>query len=70
MRGRSLKHVSKTCGFGVRTWRIVQPCCELYLLERRLVESRTTIIIPLDNRVFVVRSLNRAQFPIWFSEAA
>ena len=34
------------------------------------MESCTTVIIPFDNRVFVVRSLNRAQFPIWFSEVA
>ena len=34
------------------------------------MESCTTVIIPFDNRVFVVRSLNRAQFPIGFSEVA
>jgi hypothetical protein len=46
------------------------PIPQLNLLERRLVESGTTIVIPFDNRVFVVRSLNRAQFPIWFPEVA
>jgi hypothetical protein len=35
-----------------------------------LVESCTTVIIPFDNRVFVVRSLNRAQFTIRFSQVA
>jgi hypothetical protein len=34
------------------------------------VESRTTIVIPFDYRVFFVCSLNRTQFPIWFSEVA
>jgi hypothetical protein len=32
----------------------------LYLLERRLVDSLTTVIIPFDNRVFFVRLLNCA----------
>jgi len=35
-----------------------------------LVESCTTIVIPFDYRVFFVGSLNRTQFPIWFSEVA
>jgi hypothetical protein len=49
---------------------IGQPCCELYLLERRLVESLTTVIIPLDDRVFCVRLLNCAEFSSRRSEVA
>jgi hypothetical protein len=39
-------------------------------LERRLVESRTTIIIPFDDRVIFVSLLNRAEFTRWLSEIA
>jgi|GEM_PF-4393341 len=34
------------------------------------MESRTTVIIPFDDRIFVVGSLNCAQFPIRFSEVS
>jgi len=42
----------------------------LDLLERWLVESRTTIIIPLNDRVFFVRLLNCAEFSTRLSEVA
>jgi hypothetical protein len=35
-----------------------------------LAESHTTVVIPFDDRVLLVRSLNRAQIPSWFSEVA
>ena len=38
----------------------------LNLLERRLVESRTTIIIPFDNRVLFASSLNVPNSPVGF----
>ena len=63
MRGQSLKHVSETFGFGLRVW-------QLHLLERRLVESLTTVIIPLDDRVIFVSSLNCAEFSSRLSEVA
>jgi hypothetical protein len=42
----------------------------LDLLERWLVESRATVIIPLDDRVVFVSSLNCADFSSWFSEVS
>src|ERR1019366_9682411 len=42
----------------------------LDLLERRLVDSHTTVIIPLDDRVIFVSSLNCAEFSIRLSEVA
>jgi hypothetical protein len=42
----------------------------LNLLEPRLVESLTTVIIPLDDRVFFVRLLHRAEFSSGLSEVA
>src|ERR1022692_3005766 len=42
--------------------------CGLNLLERRLVESHTTVIIPFDDRVIFVRLLNCAEFPSGLSE--
>jgi hypothetical protein len=44
--------------------------CGLDLLERRLVDSHTTVIIPLDDRVIFVSSLNCAEFSIRLSEVA
>jgi hypothetical protein len=35
-----------------------------------LVESRTTVIIPLDDRIFFVSSLNRADFSSRLSEVS
>jgi hypothetical protein len=35
-----------------------------------LVESRTTVIIPLDDRIFFVSSLNCADFSSWLSEVS
>jgi hypothetical protein len=35
-----------------------------------LVESHTTVIIPLDDRVIFVSLLNCAEFSSWFSEVA
>jgi hypothetical protein len=49
---------------------IGQPRSELYLLERRLVESLTTVIIPLDDRVFFVRLLKCAEFSSRLSEVS
>jgi hypothetical protein len=42
----------------------------LNLLERRLVDSVSTVIIPLDDRVFVVSSFNCAEFSVRLSEVA
>jgi hypothetical protein len=42
----------------------------LNLLEPRLAESHTTVIIPLDDRVIFVSLLNCAQFPSRRSEVA
>jgi hypothetical protein len=42
----------------------------LNFLERRLVESHTTVIIPFDDRVIFVRLLNCAEFSSWLSEVA
>jgi len=42
----------------------------LNLLEPRLAESHTTVIIPFYDRVIVVRLLNCAQFPSRHSEVA
>ena len=43
--------------------RRAQHCCGLRLPERRLVASRSTVIIPFDDRVVFVSLLNCAQFP-------
>ena len=40
----------------------------LHLLEPWLVESHTTVIIPLDDHVIFVRLLNRTQFSGRLSE--
>jgi len=40
----------------------------LNLLERRLVDSHATVIIPLDHRVIFVRLLNCAEFSSRLSE--
>jgi hypothetical protein len=42
----------------------------LNLLERRLVESLTSVIIPLHDRVIFVSLLNCAEFSGRFSEVA
>jgi hypothetical protein len=42
----------------------------LNLLERWLVDSHSTVIIPLDDRVLVVRSLHCAVFAIRLAEVA
>jgi hypothetical protein len=47
-----------------------QHCCGLRLLERRLVASRSTVIIPFDDRVIFVSFLNCAQFSTRLSEVA
>jgi hypothetical protein len=39
-------------------------------LEPRLMDSRMTVIIPFDNRVILVRSLDGAHFPSRCSEVA
>jgi hypothetical protein len=44
--------------------------CWLNLLEPRLMESHTTVIIPFDHRVFFVRLLNCAEFSSRLSEVA
>jgi hypothetical protein len=48
----------------------LRPSCGLNLLERQLVESHATVIIPLDDRVLFVSSLNCAEFSSWLSEVA
>ena len=40
----------------------------LNLLERRLVDSHSTVIIPLDDRIIFVRSFNCAKFSGRLSE--
>jgi len=40
------------------------------LLERRLVESHTTVTIPFDDRVLFVRLLNCTEFSSRLSEVA
>ena len=42
----------------------------LNLLERRLVDPHTTVIIPLDDRVIFVGLLNCAEFSSRLSEVA
>jgi hypothetical protein len=42
----------------------------LNLLERRLVESHATVVIPLNDRVLFVSSLNCSEFFIRLSEVA
>jgi hypothetical protein len=42
----------------------------LNLLERRLVYSHTTVIVPFDDRVIFVRLLNRAEFSCRRSEVS
>jgi hypothetical protein len=42
----------------------------LDLLERRLVDPHTTVIIPLDDRVIFVSLLNCAEFSSRLSEVA
>jgi len=42
----------------------------LNLLERGLVDSHTTVIIPFDNRVVFVSSLNCSEFSRRLSEVA
>jgi hypothetical protein len=49
---------------------LVQRLCGLNLLEPWLVESCTTVIIPFDDHVLFVRSLNCAEFPCRLSEVA
>src|SRR5579872_2062668 len=51
-----------------RTPRSAHHCCGLRLPERRLVASRSTVIIPFDDRVIFVGLLNRAQFSSRLSE--
>ena len=42
----------------------------LNLLERRLAESRATVVIPFDDRVLLVGSLNCTEFSSRLSEVA
>jgi hypothetical protein len=42
----------------------------LKLLERRLVKSHTTVVIPFDDRVIFVNLPNRAEFSRRYSEVA
>jgi hypothetical protein len=44
--------------------------CGLNLLEPRLVDSRTAVIVPFDNRVIFVCSFNCAEFSCLLSEVA
>jgi hypothetical protein len=49
---------------------LAQTCCGLDLLERRLMESLTTVIVPFDERIILVRLLNCAEFSSRLSEVA
>src|SRR3984893_8691159 len=53
-----------------RHGRSVQPGCWLNLLEPRLAESHTTVIVPFDDGVIFVRLLNCAEFSSRHSEVA
>jgi hypothetical protein len=66
--GRFVQSKSLKRAVASRVGGSVQPCCELHLLERWLVESHTTIIIPFDDCVLFVRSLNCAEFSSRLSE--
>jgi hypothetical protein len=44
--------------------------CGLDLLERRLVNSLSAVIIPFDDRIFFVSSFNCPEFSIWPPEIA
>jgi hypothetical protein len=57
-------------GEQVNACRSIRPCCGLNLLEPRLVESDTTVIIPFDDRVLFVGLLDRAEFSSRLSEVA
>jgi hypothetical protein len=61
---------SEACWIGLRLGRSAQPCCGLNLLEPRLVESHTTVIIPSHDRVIFVSLLNCAEFSSRLSEVA
>jgi hypothetical protein len=54
----------------LRLGRSAQPCCGLNLLEPRLVEPHTTVVIPFDDRVIFVSLLNCAEFSSRLSEVA
>jgi hypothetical protein len=60
----------ETCWIGLRPRRSAQPGCGLNLLERRLAQSHTTVIIPLDDRVIFVTLLNCAKFSSRLSKVA
>jgi len=47
-----------------------RPCRELDLLERRLMESHATVIIPFDDRIIFVSSLNCTEFSGRLSEVS
>jgi hypothetical protein len=53
-----------------QTWQIGPALLGLNLLEPRLVESRATVVIPLDDRVLFISSLNCAEFSVRLSEVA
>jgi hypothetical protein len=44
--------------------------CGLHFLERRLVNSYTTVVIPFDERVIFINLPNCAKFSRWHSEVA
>jgi hypothetical protein len=54
----------------IRLGKFAQPCRALNLLEPRLPESHTPVIIPFDDRFIFVRLLNCAQFPSRLSKVA
>jgi hypothetical protein len=69
-----MRWVSLT-SLNLRIWpqklgRSAQPCCGLDLLERRLVQPHTTVVIPFDDRVIFVSFLNCAEFSSRLSEVA
>jgi hypothetical protein len=46
LRARFAKQIPEPCWIGLKFDRSAQPCCVLNLLERRLMESHTTVTIP------------------------
>jgi len=68
--GRSLKALSETRWMGLRLGRSGPASWGLNLLERRLVESHTTAIVPFDDRVIFVSLFNRTQLSSRLSEVA
>ena len=63
-------HISELANLASELCTSAQPSSGLDLLERRLVQSHTTVIVPFDNCVIFVRLLNCAEFSSRLSEVA